>query len=107
MDRATTTRRLLISLARKRQRPGSGSGRDYLIRRTTRMQFPDLTSVLRSILWCAVGAAATRLYMPERTTDDLDILVQELDAQAVRQRLIDLGYRYQGGLTIGGSRWLS
>src|SRR5689334_8801580 len=107
MNTATATRRLLISLARKRQRPGSGSGRDYLCRRTTHMEFPDLTPVLGAILWCAVGAAATRLYMPERTTDDLDILVHFDDAQAVMERLKGGGYIHQGGLSIGGSRWTS
>ena len=107
MNTAAARRRLLISMAHRRQRPGSGSGRDYLIRRTTQLKFPDLTPILGTILWCAVGAAATRLYMPERMTDDLDILVHSEDSQDAQERLTNANYVYQGGLSIGGSRWLS
>ena len=71
------------------------------------MQFPDLTPILGSTHWCAVGAAATRLYMPERMTDDLDILILLEDAREVRELLEGAGYVYQGGLSIGGGRWTS
>ena len=71
------------------------------------MRFPDLTPVFGSIKWCAVGAAATRLYMPERTTDDLDILVHEQDAAEAHSHLVAAGHVYGGGRTVGGNRWLS
>lgn len=71
------------------------------------MKFPDLTPLLGAIRWCAVGAAATRLYMPERMTDDLDILIHANDAQDLRTHLLEARYVNQGGLSIGGSRWVS
>ena len=71
------------------------------------MRFPDLTDVLRSVRWAMVGAGATRLYMPERATQDLDVVVDVADADAARRLLSEAGYRYQGELAIGGSSWLS
>lgn len=71
-------RRILIDIARRRQRPGSGSAPAFLRQRTTRMQFPNLSAPLASLPWAVVGAAATRLYMPERMTDDLDVLVRDI-----------------------------
>jgi len=43
------------------------------------MRFPDLTPLLHPVPWAVVGAAATRLYMPERMTQDFDILVRAAD----------------------------
>ena len=51
------------------------------------MQWLDLTPVLAPIQWAVVGAAATRLYMPERATLDLDIAIAAWDAAAVARRL--------------------
>lgn len=70
-------------------------------------QWPDLTPVLSPILWAVVGAAATRLYMPERFTRDLDIAIGVQDVQAVRRKLSNAGYLLQGALSIGGTRWQS
>ena len=41
--------------------------------------WPDLRIVLQGIRWAVVGAVATRAYMPERMTRDLDILVHYRD----------------------------
>ena len=71
------------------------------------MDFPDLTPTLGWIPWCAVGAAATRLYMPERMTDDLDILIHDRDAIEAETLLSAASYVRQGSLSIGGSRWIS
>jgi len=87
MRNAAATRRLIIRLAQKRQRPGTGSGQDFLRRRTAVMQFPDLRPVLDPLSWAVVGAAATRLYMPERMTQDLDVLVRAADAGEAHRRL--------------------
>lgn len=70
------------------------------------MQFPDLTDILGGIAWAAVGAAATRLYMPERVTNDLDILVSTREAEQAREQLKQSGATYQAELSIGGSSWL-
>jgi hypothetical protein len=102
----TQTRRLLIAMARKRQRAGSGSVPSFLTERTAYMQFPDLTPLFASLPWAVVGAAATRLYMPERATNDLDILISAQDGAAAREKLAQAGAKYQGELSIGGSSWL-
>ena len=70
-----------------------------------RMQFPDLNGVLEGVLWAVVGAAATRRYMPERATNDLDILIRAEDATRVRERLLEAKAQLTGELSIGGSSW--
>jgi hypothetical protein len=47
------------------------------------------------------------MYMPERMTQDLDIIVQAPDAAAVRQKLTAAGFQYTGELTIAGSSWIA
>jgi len=69
------------------------------------MRWPDLSDVLGGLPWAVVGAAATRLYMPERSTRDLDVVVLKKDAAAARRRLRTAGYQYRGELAIGGSAW--
>ncbi len=100
-------RRGFIALAQRLQRPGSGSAPAFLKERTAWMRVPDLTSILEPIPWAVVGAVATRLYMPERTTRDLDAVIRNEDASEVRLRLAKAGFRYQRELSIGGSSWLS
>lgn len=67
-------RRLYITLAQKRVRPGSGSSPDVLWARTWRRPVFDRRSVV-SVPFLVIGGVATRLYAPERVTDDLDVLV--------------------------------
>jgi hypothetical protein len=98
-------RKTLIRLAQKNQKPGTGSTRRFLLERTARMEWPDLTSILGNIPWAAVGAVATRAYMPERVTADLDVAVRVQDAPEIRRRLDAAGYRREGELTIGGAGW--
>ena len=69
------------------------------------MLFPDLSATLQGVAWAVIGAAAVRLYMPERATNDLDILVSADDAPAVRERMKQSGAAYQAELSIGGSTW--
>ena len=98
-------RHLLISLAMKRQKAGSGSAESFLRERTARMKFPNLTALLVGVDWAVVGAAATRLYMSERLTNDLDILVNVADAQTVRERLTHNGAVCHAGFIPGRSSW--
>jgi hypothetical protein len=83
---AVERRRVMIAMARRRQRPGSGSSLDFLRTRTTTMRFPDLSRMLGGVPWAVIGAAATRLYMPERKTSDLDVLVSSRSGAVVRER---------------------
>jgi hypothetical protein len=100
-----STRHALIDLARRRQRPGSGSARSFLRNRTANVEWPDLTAALAPIPWAVVGAVATRHYMPERMTRDLDVIIAVADVPAARERLLAAGYRHISELGIGGGAW--
>ncbi len=54
--------------------------------------WPDLRPILINILWAIVGAVATRAYMPERQTKDLDILVHADDGEEAIRYLTTAGY---------------
>ena len=66
------------------------------------ISWPDLRPVLQGIPWAVVGAVATRAYMPERLTKDLDILVRRSDGAEVRERLEAAGYTYVTPLAVPG-----
>jgi len=95
-------RRFMIDLCRRRIRPGTGSGSEFLQRRTAMNPWPDLRPILKGIPWVIAGGVATRAYMPERVTKDLDILVRRQDGDEVRRRLEAVGYRYVSPLAIPG-----
>ena len=100
-----SVRRRLIDIAIRRQRPGAGSPTLFLRRRTNLAQFPNPTLVLSNLRWAVIGGVATRLYMPERATQVLDVLVHPEDGEEVRRRLAAAGFRHQGELAVGGSSW--
>jgi hypothetical protein len=52
-----------------------------------------------------VGAVAASLYMAERLTRDVDILVCAADAGRAEAELAALGHTRAGALAIGGSSW--
>lgn len=62
----------------------------------------DLRAILVDIPWVIIGGVATRAYMPERATRDLDILVRRADGDAVWRRLRAAGYRYGSRLAVPG-----
>jgi hypothetical protein len=98
-------RRRYFDLARQRARPGSGSHPLFLERRTAVKEWPDLSAIFRDIPWAVIGGVATRAYMPERLTQDLDVLVRAADAQASRAVLVQVGFTLIGELTIRGATW--
>jgi len=100
-------RQLLIEMALKRVQPGTGSSHEFMRRRTAMHDWPDLRDVLQGIGWVIVGGVATRAYMPERVTKDLDILVRRGDEEAVLQRLQDAGYKIISRLAVPGYLLLS
>ncbi len=71
------------------------------------MHWPNLVEALVGIPWAVTGAVATRLYMPERATRDLDVLVLAADAERVAELLASAGFRPVGRLAIGGSTWVA
>ena len=107
MQSSEARRKVIISIALRRQKPGSGSSIEILRGRTYIMRFPNLQDILAGLPWCIVGAAATRMYMPERFTADLDIAILPENAQEVANRLTQAGFRRKQDLTIGGSCWES
>ena len=64
--------------------------------------WPDLRPILQGIPWVIVGDVATRAYMPERATKDLDILVRQQDCDEVWERLEEAEYRYVSRLAVPG-----
>lgn len=64
--------------------------------------WPDLRPVLQDISWFITGDAATRAYMPERATQDLDILVRRTDGERVWEKLQAAGYTRVSELAIPG-----
>lgn len=99
-------RKIYIQLAIKRCRPGSGSSLEFLKTRTWNHPVANLTKIIQKTRFVVVGGIATRLYMPERMTDDLDILVLTNDATTLYQELGQAGSKKVGDLSIGGSTWL-
>lgn len=69
------------------------------------MVWPDLSPVLTPLHWAVVGAVATRLYMPERLTRDLDIAIWAGDAAEAYKKLIAAGFVNRGRLSIGAATW--
>ncbi len=71
------------------------------------MRWPNLTAVLGDTAFAIVGAVATRLYAPERSTRDLDVAVVAGEAIATREKMRQAGWKQTGELIIGGSSWRS
>lgn len=64
--------------------------------------WPDLRELLKDVPWVIADGVATRAYMPERATKDLDVLVRASDGDAVLARLKDAGYQVVATLGIPG-----
>ncbi|MGF1604202.1 MAG: hypothetical protein ACFCU8_19735 [Thermosynechococcaceae cyanobacterium] len=65
----------------------------------------NLSAIITAAPFAIVGGVATRLYMPERMTLDLAILVESVNADRVYQELAAGGHRRIGALSIAGSEW--
>ncbi|NER36237.1 MAG: hypothetical protein F6J93_20025 [Oscillatoria sp. SIO1A7] len=89
----------------KRVRPGTGSGLDFIKKRTWTYPVTDIKAIVNRTSFVVVGGIATRLYMPERMTLDLNILVLARDARSLYAELEKAGSRKIGELAIPGSQW--
>lgn len=65
-------RHALIDIARRRCRVGTGSSVTLLRSRTVHFEWSDPSEALQGVAWTVVEAVATRHYMAERQTWDLD-----------------------------------
>lgn len=108
-DAAILRRKQFLALALRRARSGSGSPREFLAARTWRSPFMsmgiDLDLHRLRTPFVIVGGVATALYMPQRLTLDLDVLVAAEDAPAFYEELRQAGCSRQGSLAIGGTTW--
>lgn len=108
-DAAMLKRKQFLALALRRARPGSGSSREFLMTRTWRSPFMsmgiDLGLHRLRTPFVIVGGVATALYMPQRLTLDLDVLVVAEDAPAFYEELQQAGCTRRGALAIGRAAW--
>ena len=97
------TRRKFIEITKRRIKPGSGSTATFLTTRTWTHSVTDLSNFI-TVPYVIVGGVATRLYMPERLTLDLDILIH---ADRATQLYTELSTKATliGQLSIGGTSW--
>lgn len=98
-------RRQYLALALRKAKAGTGSHRRFLRKRTLTYSVTDLRQILHKTPFIIVGGVATRLYMPERMTSDVDILVAAEDMFFAEKELNLAGCQKQGDLFIGGSTW--
>ncbi len=104
-DLSSQKRKTFLSLVKKRVQPGSGSSLSFLQKRTWSYSVSNLNLILTQAPFVIVGGVATRLYMPERMTLDLDILIKAEDARKIYQDLENAGGKKIGILNISGSQW--
>ncbi len=98
-------RRLFLDLVKRRVHIGTGSSLDFLNQRTWNYVVTNLNKIIKGVPFVVVGGVATRLYMPERMTLDLDILIEAKNAPLVYQELAQAGHQKVGELSIAGSQW--
>jgi hypothetical protein len=91
-------RRILIEMCLRRIRPGTYSSVEFLRRRTALHTWPNLHAILKDIPWVVTGGVATRAYMPERSTNDIDILVRREDCPKVWSRFRENGFEVASAL---------
>lgn len=92
-------RRVLLDMSLRRVRPGTGSSHEFIQRRTAMTEWPDLREILHGLDWVIVGGVATRAYMPEQVTDDLDILARPADEAEILACLMAIGYKRRESFT--------
>jgi hypothetical protein len=105
LDTPADRRRLMLDIVRRRVRPGSGSGLDFLRRRDWREPTMALDFSALRTPFVVVGGVATALYMPLRMTLDVDLLVAEPSEKEMANELVSLGCQEIGPLAFGGHRW--
>lgn len=96
-------RHFMINMLLRRTKSGTGSSFEFIKRRTATTPLPyNLQIVLKNIKWVFIGDIATRAYMPERMTKDLDILVHKKDSEATIKALEKANYKLISQLAIPG-----
>lgn len=90
---ARDRRRFFIERAQRRRGTAArGIGVESLME-LPRTELPlNPKDIFGEIAFCVVGGVATRAYMPERATKDIDFLVSAPDFDEAERRLRDAGY---------------
>jgi hypothetical protein len=92
---------ILLAMARRRGQLDGGSQPQGL---TWTRPVADPRSILRTP-FAVTGGVATRLYMPERFTDDLDLIIPADTGPACARALRAVHARLLGPHPVGGMRW--
>ncbi len=99
-------RRFFIERGLKKRVPGTGGAIEELMNLPRGKLAMNPQELLGEIPFCTVGGVATRAYMPERSTKDVDILVNACDFESAEERLSKAGYeavRKRDDLFFGNS----
>jgi hypothetical protein len=92
----------LIKMALRRAKPGSGSTQAFLAERSWRLPIMiDIANILSGLPYVVVGGVATRAYMAERMTLDIDILVHSEHWLGIEVALEAAGGENTSSLSIG------
>jgi len=100
-------RKEYLSMAARRAKPGSGSAPFEVRDRASAFVPPQVRRLLGNIPFAIVGGLATRRYMPERMTLDIDVLVCPANLPLAEKTLRNAGCQKRGPLSIGGSAWVT
>ena len=108
LDNLTPTerRKWIISLVNRRVKPGCGSSIELLRRRTWKQPLPDLKNIIKQTPYVITGGIATKLYMAEKASLNLDIFVLSEDAESITEELQDFNAYFLQELDYGGKKWV-
>ena len=103
-ERRVAARRAMLAFSARRQRPGSGSMLDELMkgRRPTMEWWSKAAGVIqgKDIKIAVTGAVAANAYMPPRQTADLDLALRIADLDAAGRALKATGWTFLGDLSL-------
>ncbi len=98
-------RKRLLEIALRRVKIGTGSLLSELCEKRGGYKLFEYIPDFPGIRYLIVGGLATALYMPQRMTLDIDILILSDDLDKAENLLSRKGARRLGPLNIGGSAW--
>ena len=104
-DLAVFRRKKLIEIAKKKAKFVCGNNGHFLKTRTWNYPIADITSIIKQTPFVIIGGVATRMYMLERRTHNLDILIQFQDASTVEKQLQTFNAKQLSSLNFGGTCW--
>ncbi len=98
-------RKFLIDMVKKRVNKGSGSQNQFNGSSAFSQTLPKLDTIFKHTPYVIVGGMATRMYMPERMTLDVNILIRATESSNLDKELMDSSRSLIGPLSIGGATW--